>query len=59
LFLFSRHRDEPIMHSKIVPLPKKPIEEVVTDLKVTSLGVTQLGECLLEEYKKCGQVRLS
>ena len=51
-FDFSRHNDQPIIHSKIVTLKKKPIEVVVTELKVTSRSVARLAECLIEEYSK-------
>jgi hypothetical protein len=54
---FSRHNDVPIIHSKIVPLPKKPVEVVVTQLKMTSRSVTHLAECLIQEYNNCGPVR--
>ena len=55
-FDFSRHNDQPIIHSKIVTLKKKPIEVVVTELKVTSRSVARLVDCLIEEYTKCGPV---
>jgi hypothetical protein len=56
--IFSKHNDEPIVHSVVVTIAKKAIEpNVVTPLLMTSLSVTRLGECLAQEYNKCGQVR--
>jgi hypothetical protein len=53
----SKHNDEPIMHSVVVTIAKKAVEpDVVTPLLMTSLSVTRLGECLVQEYHKCGQV---
>ena len=46
------------MHSVIVTMPRKVVEVVVTPLQMTSLSITRLGECLIEEYSKCGQVRI-
>ena len=37
-------------------LPKKPVEVVVTELKVSARSVARLADCLIEEYTKCGPV---
>ena len=56
--IFSKHNDLPIMHSVIVTLPRKHVEIIVTPLQITSLTVAALGECLVQEYTKCGVVNI-
>lgn len=57
-FISSRHNDVPIIHNKVIPVvKKKPVEVVVTEIKMTFLTVAQLAQCIIEEYNKCGPVR--
>ena len=46
----------PIIHNPVVPVPKKQVEEVVTQIEMTLLTFAQLAQSLIDEYNKCGPV---